>query len=161
MGQAHERVAGVLRALRVLLSPKRKIYHADVKTTCCHKARRENILQRAFRGHSRRQKNIPRRHAAETFRETLRRENHIRAKRHSLHLFGGYRRQDGAITRKRPYRNIEREQKENRQRTNREPTENQQRTVGRLRIQNGFLRFLFHGKRRMYKYFFFPRRERP
>ena len=115
--------------------------------------------------------NILHRHAAETFRETLRRENHIRTKRRSLYLFGGFRREDGAITRKCIYRNIDREQRENRQRTtkeptenqqrtNREPTENQQRTVGRLRKQHDVLHFLFHGKRRMYKYFFFSATEK-
>ena len=52
-----------------------------------------------------------------------------------------------------------REPPKNQQRTNREPTENQQRTVGRLRKQHDVLRFLFRGKRRMYKYFFFSATE--
>ena len=49
---------------------------------------------------------------------------------------------------------------ENKERTAREPPENQQRTVGRLRKQHDVLRFLFHGKRRMYKYFFFSATEK-
>ena len=105
------------------------------------------------------------RHAAETFRETLRPENHIRAKTRSLYLLGGFRRQDGAITRKCLYRNIDGGQRGNRQRTTREPPENQQRTnrePSAVCANNTTLyASSFEGKRRTYTYFFLPRWKRP